>query len=112
MIIVLTTPISIPHTNGYKRKPANFILYFINCTHLQLHVDGNASKPHIMIFVENEIFTEYTILYKVAMACTKIRMQSPPKIAKIEVATIQSLVCFETVFLCFLNMVHFAYARF
>ena len=37
-----------------------------------------------------------TILYKVSMACTKM--------AKIEVANTQLPVCFETVFLCFLNI--------
>ena len=51
-------------------------------TEYYYHIDGNASKPHIMIFDENEIFTEIcfdTILYKVSMACTKIRMQSLQK---------------------------------
>ena len=47
------------------------------------YIDGNASKPHIMIFEENEIFRKYvfdSILYKVSMACTKTRMQqSLPK---------------------------------
>ena len=49
---------------------------------LTLHIDGNASKPHIMIIDKNKIFTKYifdSILCKVSMACTKIRMQSLPK---------------------------------
>ena len=43
------------------------------------HINGNASKPHISIFDENEIFAKYvfgTNFYKVSMACIKIRMQS------------------------------------
>ena len=46
------------------------------------HIDGNALKPHIMIFDENKILRKCifdTILYKVSIACTKIRMQSLPK---------------------------------
>ena len=34
------------------------------------------------------------------------------EMAKIELAKTQSPVCFETVFMCFLNIMHFAYARF
>ena len=45
------------------------------------------------------------------MACTKFQMQST-KMAKIEVANTQTPAYFETIFLYFLNIVHFAYERF
>ena len=60
-------------------------IYTYNTVEIMLcirYIDGNASKPHIMIFEENEIFRKYvfdSILYKVSMTCTKIRMQSLPK---------------------------------
>ena len=48
------------------------IMSLLNIKH---SIHGNASKPRIMIFDQNEMFTEiyfYTILYKVSIACTII----------------------------------------
>ena len=63
------------------------MLHTLFNTNLKTAIQGflcNASKPHIMILDKNEIFAEMfffvcAILYKVAMACAKILMQSLPK---------------------------------
>ena len=58
------------------------IIYSVLLMQLLVRIDGNASKPRLMIFNENEIFrayNSYTILYKVSMANIKIRMQSQQK---------------------------------
>ena len=44
-----------------------------------MYIDGNASKPHIALLTKMRFLHKYvfdTNLYKVSMACTKIRMQS------------------------------------
>ena len=69
-------------------------------------IDGNASKPHITIF--NEIFFLYHSLYCVNGLYQNLNANFT-KMAKIEVANTQLPVCFETLFLCFLNIVNFTY---
>ena len=66
---------------------------------VDLDIDGNASKPHISIFDENEIFA------KICFGYHKCQWFVPSaksiKMTKMEVANTLFLVCFETVFCVF-----------
>ena len=60
------------------------------------HFDGNASKPHIMIFDGNIFLIPFS--KKCQWLVPKFEGKVYQNSKKIEVATIQSPVCFETVF--------------
>ena len=73
------------------------------------NIYGNALKSRTIVFDGNIFLIPFSIVVNCLYQNSNAKSI---KMAEIEVANTQLPVCFETVFLCFLNNVHFAYLRF